>query len=1740
MTPRNWLLKPSKARERIENMPVASEKNFQLPPEQQAIRDRCFHPSGTFVEFPSEEIEQSIPARFEKIVRLYPERLAVKMGDRALTYDELNQAANRIARGILDSQGPRQEPVVVLFEQGVEAIAATLGVLKAGKFYVPVNPSFPNARIAAIVDDAQSSLLITDNKNIAAARKITKNLLNIDEIDATVANDNLGRPLSPDNLAYIIYTSGTTGKPKGVFQNQRNVLQWTLGHSNAIHICAADRLALMHSHSTSGGAHRMYDALLNGAAVFPFDFRADGVKLAAWILDERITIYQSGPLVFRQWVDALNGHEPFPNLRLIRLSGMAMNAEDVVRYRSHFSADCLLVHVLGTSEGGTIPYYFIDKSSELSESPVPVGYSLGDSKVLVVDESGHRAEAGVVGEITIQSRYLACGYWRNAELTDEKFLPDPQGGEDWLYRTGDLGRMTADGCLYHLGRKDLRVKIRGYSIEISEIESTLREHPAIKAVVVISTGDAKGEPQLVAHLVPATMTGLTVSALRNYLLDRLPEYMVPSIFVSLPAMPLTSNGKIDRKALSVPPATRPALDTAYAAPRTPLEHELKNIWSEVLGLDDIGVYDNFFDLGGHSLRAVQVLSRIRQSCQIEVSLQNFFAMPSLAALAEYIENRPQSFSRTEISPLQRISRGDPLPLSFAQQRLWVLDQLEPASVRYNVALALLFTGPLDVEILRQCLNEIVRRHESLRTVITVVDGRPCQTLVPFINLELPVIDLSQSISQAMLDSAIQQFITGEAHQPFDLGRGPLIRSNLLSLKTDRHVLLLTLNHIAFDGWSGGIVRREIASLYADFLHGKAASLPDLRIQYSDYAAWQRRSLQGAVLEDLLAYWKKQLANLSRLQLPTDRPRSKTPSCRGAREFFSLTATTSDLLKALARQENATLFMVLLAAFQSLLHRYTGQTDIVTGTPVAGRSHAEIENLIGFFLNMLVLRADLSGNPTFRQLLSRTRQTCIDAYVHEGLPFEMLVEELKPERIINQNPLFQVTFVLQNFPKVPFESSGITAVEMDIDPGIARFDLHCFMTEEKNRLEGYFEYNTELFDGATIERMVGHFQTLLDGIAADPDRAISELPVLMPAERRRLLVEWNDTKANYPKAKCLHQLFEEQVERSPDAIALVYEDQQVTYGGLNRRANQLAHYLRKQGVGPEVLVGIYMERSLDLIVGLLAILKAGGAFVPLEQTYPKDRLAFMLEDAQPKVLLTQACLRDELPKSAQVLCLDAEWEVLAYESADSPSNESVPSDPAYLIYTSGSTGKPKGVMIAHSAIVNHMHWMQNTFRFSETDAIVQKTPISFDASVWEIFAPLLAGSRLIVAQPHGHRDSAYLCRLIQEQGATVLQLVPAMLRVMLQDVAFIACPTLRVVFCGGEVLPVDLAQTFHARFGSRASLWNLYGPTEASIDATYWQCKRDGEEAIVPIGRPIANAQIYILDVYRNPVPIGVVGEIYIGGAGVARGYLNRPELTAERFVYHSFDGEPAQRLYRTGDFARYLPDRNIEFLGRADNQVKIRGYRIELGEIETLLAQHPSIRAAVVITKDDPTEDKQLIAYIVLRESAPEISELRAYLKAKLPDFMVPSAFVILESLPLTPNGKVDRQALPEPDRAAEDLPGYVGPRNIVEEIIVSVWSEVLGTRQIGIHDNFFDLGGHSLKATQVVSRLRMVFGSEIPLRHLFEFPTIAEFVAVIDSKTIEELNSDILKRMSEIEALSEKEAQRLLAPEIESENREN
>jgi amino acid adenylation domain-containing protein len=1069
------------------------------------------------------------------------------------------------------------------------------------------------------------------------------------------------------------------------------------------------------------------------------------------------------------------------------------------------------------------------------------------------------------------------------------------------------------------------------------------------------------------------------------------------------------------------------------------------------------------------------------------------------------------------------------PTSFAQQRLWFLDQLTPGSSFYNLFAATPVRWPLNVSVLERVLNEIVRRHESLRTTFAAVDGQPVQIIAPQLQIPLPVVDL-RHLPPEQREAEALRLATEEAHRPFDLTRGPLIRTQLLQLGASDYVFLLTMHHIISDGWSMGVFSRELSALYSAFAMGQPSPLPDLSIQYADFAVWQRQWLQGAVLEEQLGYWREQLADLPALQLPTDRPRPTVQSYRGAYQSLTLPPSLNSSLKSLSQREGVTLFMTLLAAFQALLHRYTRQDEIAVGTYIANRNRAEMEDLIGFFVNSLVLRTDLSGDPSFRELLRRVQSVALGAYGHQDLPFAKLVEEIQPERDLSRNPLFQVVLQLVNVPTTSAASEPGQARLLDVPwKGTSLFDIVLSLAEGPTGLSGGFEYSTDLFDAETIRRMGEHLRRLLEAVVADPDRRISEIPLLAPEERRRLVVEWNATGENderYLGAGIVSR-FEARAAQHPEEVAFRCEGEALRYGELNRRANRLANRLRALGIGPDRLVGVCLERSLDVPVALLGILKAGGVYLPLDPGYPRERLAFILEDAGAAALLTRRTTEGvTAPRGAHVICLDGEeGEALRHCSERSREGVSAPpGDLAYVIYTSGSTGKPKGVAVEHRQILNRLAWMWRAYPFGPGEVGCQKTALNFVDSLWELLGPLLQGVPTVILPDRLLKDPPALVEALAEQGVTRIWLVPSLLRLLLDQIPDLQerLPRLRFWVSSGEVLPVELFLRFKERM-PRSVLYNLYGTSEV-WDATWYDpSDHEGREGAVsvPIGRPIANSQAYVLDARGQPVPVGVPGELCIGGDGLARGYLNRPELTAEKFIADPFSGAPGARLYRTGDLARWLSDGNLEFLGRIDQQVKIRGYRVEPGEIEATLLQHPAVRAAAVIAHEDQTGGKRLVAYVVsLGEPAPSHGELRGFLQGKLPDYMIPSVFVPLSALPLSPNGKVDRRALPAPDPQRPELEqSYVAARTPVEEALAGLFAGVLSLERVGVHDNFFtELGGHSLLATQLISRVRDTLNIELPLRSLFEAPTVAEL-----SLAIEEIF------IAEIEALSDSEARSLV-----------
>ncbi|MFJ8028860.1 amino acid adenylation domain-containing protein, partial [Streptomyces sp. NPDC096311] len=1343
---------------------------------------------------------------------------------------------------------------------------------------------------------------------------------------------------------------------------------------------------------------------------------------------------------------------------------------------------------------------------EPAEWPVfpSIGAPVANSQVYVLDGGLLPVPVGVVGELYLAGVQLARGYVNRPGLTAERFVASPFVPGERMYRTGDLARWNADGTVEFLGRADFQVKIRGFRVELGEVEAALNSHPDVVQSQVIAREDQPGDKRLAGYVVSAPGTSVDPAELRRFVERILPEFMVPAAVMVLESFPVTANGKLDRRALPAPEYVSAA--TSRAA-RNPREEVLCAVFAEVLGLDKVGIDDSFFDLGGHSLLATRVVSRIRTTLGVELPLRALFEAPTVAQLTRHLSEADAAHTA-----LVAMERPAEIPLSFAQRRLWFLNRLEGAGAStYNLPIALRLTGTLNRDALEAALNDVVQRHESLRTVFPEgPDGTPYQEVVSGTGARV-TLEATATSPDGLVDMVAEA--TGRG---FDLTAELPLRAHLYTQDERTHVLVVVLHHIAGDGWSMAPLARDVAAAYEARTEGCLPAWEPLPVQYADYTLWQQATLGSesdpdSVLNSQLAYWTSALANLpEQLAVPTDRPRPAVASYRGDLVSFAIDGELRSSLARLARESGASVFMVLQAAFATLLSRLGAGTDIPIGSPVAGRTDEALDDLVGFFVNTLVLRTDLSGDPTFRELIGRVRETDLAAYANQDVPFEHLVEVLNPTRSMSRHPLFQVMLVLQNNDRADLTLPGLT-VSTSSDLGVvapaARFDLCMYLTENQEQgagLAGELEFATDLFDRASVEELVARFVRVLHAAVLRPDQALSDFDVLSAAERTRILEEWNDTGADVLQAP-LPDLFERQVRRTPDAVAVVYDDVEVTYAELNSRANRLARLLMDRGAGPEGLVALALPRSVEQVVAVYAAVKAGAAYLPVDPEYPVDRIAYMIEDARPVCVLTTRDMLPFLPADASTVVVDDpgfEDSLAGRPDGDVRDEERhVPltlSNPAYVIYTSGSTGRPKGVMIPHDAIVNRLAWMQAKHPQGAGDRILQKTPTGFDVSVWEFFWALQVGATLVVAKPGGHRDPAYLVEVIRAQRVTTLQFVPSMLAVFLAEAASATCSSLHTVILGGEALSLELADKFRTTL-TEARLYNLYGPTEASIDVTRWPYRYEPGASSVPIGAPVWNTRAYVLDAKLRPVPSGVAGELYVSGIQLARGYVNRQALTAERFVANPY-GPPGARMYRTGDLVRWRADGNIEFLGRTDFQVKIRGFRVELGEVESAVAAHPLVEQAVVAVHAQGEADARLVAYAVPVAGAGaggvegvDPGAVRKFVGERLPEFMVPAVVVVLEALPVTVNGKLDRKALPVPDFSS--VVSGAAPRDAREQVLCDLFAEVLGLERVGIEDSFFDLGGHSLLVTRLVNRIRTEMGVELPLRALFEAPNVALLV---------------------------------------------
>ena len=2020
----------------------------------------------------------TVPALIAQQARRTPEALAVAKRKEQLTYQQLEDRAERVAQHLRGLGVGPEVLVGVCLPPSVGLVTAWLGVLKAGGAYVPLDPASPPERLALTIEDAQPPVVLTQESlrsRLTTARSGAR-LVTLEELLRTPA----AAPATPApwpeprQLAYVIYTSGSTGRPKGVqieHGSLLNLIQW---HQKTYQVTPGDRASLLANPAFDAATWEVWPYLTAGASLhLPDDeLRLSPPRLLRWWAAHQITLAFVPTPIAEALFD-----ERWPEGTALRA---LLTGGDKLRRACPRHLPCPVVNHYGPTEVTVVTTCApVPLAGEGTGSP-PIGRPIANTQVYVLNRQQQPVPIGVPGELYIGGLGVARGYHRRPDLTDAAFLPNPFSPEPLarLYQTGDLVRYLPDGNLEFIGRLDQQVKVRGIRVELGEIESVLGQHPAVREAVVIPRERGSGEAALVAYVVSAQDRPPTRSYLRDYLKQRLPEYMVPAAFVLLERLPLTPNGKVDRAALPAPPPLEAA--GPLAAPRTPTEALLAGIWCEVLGRERVGIDENFFEAGGHSLLVMRVVARVAKVFGLELPLRELFEAPTVAALAERLEALRHGTS-TPLGPTRAIAAQREVPLSFAQERLWFFEQLEPGRPVNNIPIALRLQGRLDVRALEQALGEILRRHAALRTAFHKVNGRPVARVAPAAPFRLAVVELGDQAGAAATAQA-ERLMDHEARSPFDLERAPLLRATLLRLGPEDHRLLLTLHHIVSDGWSLGILYRELASLYEAFARGQLSPLPDPPLQYADFAHWQREWLQGDRLNRHLAYWKEHLAGPPpALALPTDRPRPALQTYRGATARFHWRTELALALKELAQREQTTLFMVLLAAFHTLLHRYTSQDDIVVGSPVAGRMQIETEGLLGLFVNTLALRVSLAGDPTFQQLLQRVREAALAAYAHQDLPFEKLVDALQPERDLSLSPLVQVMFILQNEPLGALKLPGLQVTSCPVASGTAKFDLTFSLEETATGLEAAVEYNTDIFDAPTIARMAGHFGTLLEAVAANPSDRLSGLPLLTPGERRQLFDEWNPAPLVPPRGQTVQGLVAAQVQRTPTAPAVVFEDQQLSYGELEQHANRVARALRARGVGPETVVAVCLERSLEMLVGLLGILKAGAAYVPLDPSHPDARLALILATARVRVVLTDTATQNRvaaLAPEADVVSLDLQES--GFLSADGspladPTVANLSEALAYVIFTSGSTGQPKGVQVTQGNLVGFFAAMDRLLG-TEPGVWLAVTNITFDISALELFWPLTRGFKVVIqpddrglrpapvrraaperpldfglfyfsSQPrdgadrkyrlllegarfadqhgfaavwtperhfhafgglypnpaltsaavamvterlqiragsvvlplhhplrvaeewavvdnlshgrvavsfasgwhdrdfvlaptafagrkeamfaglatvrklwrgeavtwpsgtgqpvearifprpvqpelpvwitsagnaetfqragelganllthllgqdlnelaakvrqyreawraHGHpgqgrvalmlhtfvgtqleevkatvrrpfcdylkssldllrhlsgrewaqvdvknltaedldalADHAFeryfeqsglfgtpetcltlvdrlktlgidelACLIdfgveeetvlsglsalnalreranqprretargasipdqILRHGVTHLQCTPTRARLLLAAPgAAQALQSLRQMLIGGEPLSALLAE----QLPLKGELYNMYGPTETTVWSSA-HCVRSGENP-VPIGRPLANTQLYVLDGQLQPVPVGVPGELFIGGTGVARGYLGQPGLTAERFLTHPLAPGAGARLYRTGDRARYRPDGTLEFLGRLDHQVKIRGHRIELGEIEAVLGRHPAVKQAVTRLWEDALREPRLVAYVVTADgSEPPVADLKRYLREHLPEPLVPAAFVGLAVLPLTSGGKVDRKALPPPPTArAAATAAFVAPRTEMERAVAAIWQELLGINEVGLEDNFFDLGGHSLLVVQAQAKLRERLHLDVPVVKLFQHPSVGSLARFLCQAVGEDDHRDLRAR---------------------------
>ncbi|MFD2172186.1 amino acid adenylation domain-containing protein [Tumebacillus lipolyticus] len=1648
-----------------------------------------------------------------------PHASAVIGEESALTYAELAARANRLAR-LLIAQGVGAEGIVAIaLPRTVDLVVAMLAVLKAGAAYLPLDPDFPEDRITYMIEDAKPVCMITNTEvasNLSDQSTVTKIVLDAPETEARIAQfsgaalraEERHTSWSPAHPAYVIYTSGSTGRPKGVVITHANLTNFLLAMQERFQLGVQDRLFAVTTVAFDISALEVYLPLVSGASVVlaPKMVIQEPTVLAKRIAASGATIMQATPTLWQ----ALVAHSPeaLQGFRVL-VGGEAL---PTALQSAMQGLNCPITNLYGPTE--TTIWSTAASIESRAEGTPPIGRPIWNTQVYVLDSGLQPVPQGVVGDLYIAGDGVARGYLHRPDLTAERFVANPFGAPgSRMYRTGDLVKWRKDGALDYVGRSDHQIKIRGFRIETGEVEAVLARQAGVERVAVLVREDTPGDKRLTAYVVTGREVDLDLAELRQTIAESLPDYMVPSAIVMLDRLPQTPNGKIDRKAL---PAPDFSLIVTGRGPRTPQEEILCDLFAEVLSLPRVGIDDGFFELGGHSLLGGRLMIRIREAFGVELSIGNLFEAPTVASLIKRLD---QAQSARPV--VRQAVRPDEIPLSFAQRRLWFLHCLEGPSPTYNIPLVARLRGDLNRAALQAALRDVVGRHETLRTIFPEAMGSSQQLILDPADAEVPLLVVETC------EEEFSQLLSEAARYRFDLADKPAFRAQLFVLGPDDHVLLLLLHHVIGDGWSLHPLARDLAFAYAARCKEELPAWKPLPVQYADYALWQDRLLgsesdENSLIATQLDYWTQKLQNLpDQLELPTDYPRPASASYLGETIDFCIEPELHNNLLSLARVNRASLFMVLQAGLVALLTRLGAGTDIPIGSPIAGRSDDALDDLVGLFINTLVLRTDTSGDPSFCELIDRVRLVNLEAYEHQDVPFERLVEVLNPVRSRSRHPLFQLMFVFQNTPDPTLDLPGLQT-SLQLHPvGASKFDLTVELRERRaadgspDGIDGLLEFSTDLFKRETAEAISTRLLRLLEAAATDPDQPIGRLPILAPDERQMILEQWNGAPQEVLPAT-LPQLFEAQVARSPEAVAVTCEGEALSYAELNERANRLAHLLIEYGVGPERIVALALPRAVEMIVGLLAVLKAGGTYLPLDPEYPAERISFMLSDTQPVCLITNSTVHADLPEMGDMskIVLDdlATVERLQKKATtnlgdlDRKSSLS-PFHPAYIIYTSGSTGRPKGVVIPHQNVVRLFASTEHWFRFDSADVWTMFHSYAFDFSVWEIWGPLLHGGKLVVVPHTTSRSPVEFLQLLARERVTVLNQTPSAFYQLMQadrehaDVG--RTLALRSIIFGGEALDLSRLEDWYDRHpDSFPKLINMYGITETTVHVTYNALDREvaARRANSLIGKGIVDLRVYVLDAALQPVPPGVVGEMYVAGEGLARGYFGRPGLTAERFVADPF-GVAGSRMYRTGDLARWLPDGSLDYYGRADQQIKIRGFRIELGEIEAALIRHEKIVQVAVIVREDQPGDQRLVAYVVSDgPESPEPIELRRFVSASLPDYMVPFAFVSVAELPLTPNGKLDRKALPAPEITLSATGR--GPRTPQEEILCDLFAEVLSLPRVSIDDGFFDLGGHSLLAVRLTSRIREDLGIDLGIGNLFEAPTVAALSELLEMGT--------------------------------------